>query len=160
MSGMTISSTTTQGAAACVKPKIFPACLKNRFNYQPCRVPMAVALAQFKEKYPEKHKDTPLDKTAHETYLRYQSAHDFWLTGKGEKTEVEIECHQEIQAIRAHLWEVILDDATAEMRESTDQLLMERVNEGSNFIISKAKVICAAILVFTIAANLFKFFKR
>lgn len=86
----------------------------------------STALERFKKQYPEHFVDNPADERAHEIFLKWQKAFQYWEGGYSIRDEhrIHAECPQEIQAIRSHLNAIILDETAAKF---------ERENENSTF---------------------------
>lgn len=76
-------------------------------------LPRTEALKSFKQKYPEKFIDNSTDEKMHQVFENWQKAYKFW---NGEysivgQRKIQVECPQEVQAIRAHLWEIIQEES-------------------------------------------------
>lgn len=97
-------------------------------------VTRAVALERFKNKNPTHFQDQPLNKTNHEKFEKWQKAYKFWNGEYSISTQrkVQAECPQEVQSIRAHLWEIIQDEdmkSVAEFEEQWDVKAVFRLRE-------------------------------
>lgn len=133
--------------------KIDPPELRSTFEYDNMCPTFSrqKALEEFKLKYPDKFKENSTDAKTQLIFEKWQKAYKFWNGDYShvEQMKVQAECPQEIQAIRAHLWEIIQDEESKTIEVYEKHCVVQavtRLRDCINSSVCKKSIMMAVII--------------